>query len=283
MSDTRDIPVESESPRQPGPSLLTERTLTGIFVHLIGLLTAFIGPLLIYAASSHEFTQRNARNAANWQLFYFATVVVAILLFGVVFVADLLLPDVIVFVLLLVIFVFVLLMAVLGFLNLAFVLIATGKAIFGGSWEYPITPDRLDIDRSSLEMDIAPWKLTLIYVLIVPVLFGGLGWISLHGAPESDSGFAAFFGLTAITLIVSVFTFVLLYRDLSIVTRMESSWNPSPIAYLATPVAGGIVTYLLATTYYHSENPAGDAVYGYMGVLWVITVIYLYQRYRHDN
>src|SRR6056297_2971170 len=54
---------------EPGPELLTERSLLGIFVHLVGFTTGIIGPGVIYFLSKDNFTRENARNALNWQLF----------------------------------------------------------------------------------------------------------------------------------------------------------------------------------------------------------------------
>lgn len=160
MSNEHDTPTDAAPTPQPGPDVLAERTLTGIFVHLIGLLTSFIGPLLIYAASDHEFTQKNARNAMNWQLFYLTTLVGALLLFGAAFVADIVLPDMIVIALFLVVFAFFLGIMIIGFLNIVFPLVATGKAIFGGAWKYPIAPDFFNFDWTSINVEFDWWKLT---------------------------------------------------------------------------------------------------------------------------
>lgn len=54
----------------PGPSVLNERTITGVFVHLLGLLPIIGLPLvgLISFGSSHPFTRTNAQNVLNWYL-----------------------------------------------------------------------------------------------------------------------------------------------------------------------------------------------------------------------
>ena len=59
-----------------GPELLAERSVLGIFIHPITLLTGFFGVGIVLAAfvyllSSHQFTRENARNALNWHLSVF--------------------------------------------------------------------------------------------------------------------------------------------------------------------------------------------------------------------
>ncbi|WP_242611580.1 DUF4870 domain-containing protein [Natrinema hispanicum] len=65
--------TSTDSQTQPGPNLLTERTLSGIFVHLLGLGTGFVFPAVIYLVSKRDFTRENARNAFNWQLLFTGT------------------------------------------------------------------------------------------------------------------------------------------------------------------------------------------------------------------
>lgn len=138
---------------QPGPALLNERPLLGIFVHLFAMITGLFGlgfviPGILYSVSDHEFTRENARNAFNWHLFYFAFQV-TLLAFALVFVlgADALegyVPDPLFLVPFALIFVGITLSFVLFVLTGVFGLVATGKAIFGDAWEYPIAPDIVD-------------------------------------------------------------------------------------------------------------------------------------------
>lgn len=280
MSNEHDIPTGPAPTSQPGPDVLAERTLTGIFVHLIGFLTSFIGPLLIYVVSDHDFTRENARNAMNWQFFYVTVLAGAILLFGGVFVADTVLPDVIVVALFLVVFALFLSVVLIGFLNFVFPLVATGKAIFGGTWEYPIAPDFFDLERSTFGVEFEWWKLIAVYVFTAPLLFGALLWSALGEEPDSGIWFGAFFATLLFVLVASLFALVLLYKDIEDVRSTEMSWKPNWMPYLGAPIGGGVATYLAAAYYIQSDNPSGDAVYGYMVVLWLVSVVFLYRRHR---
>jgi uncharacterized Tic20 family protein len=137
--------------------LLGRRPLSGIFVHLFGLLTGSVRPGLVSLLSSREFTRENARHALNWQLsvtaLTLAMFVCLVLGFGEFdlpgggTVEILLLPDPIalVFVLLTIVLIFVLTLA--SFANLVFPLLATGKAIFGTPWKYPFAHEFVTDDE----------------------------------------------------------------------------------------------------------------------------------------
>jgi len=69
-----------------GPELLAERSVLGVFIHPITLLTGFFGigimlAAVVYLLSSHQFTRANARNALNWHLSVFGVATVGIVLF----------------------------------------------------------------------------------------------------------------------------------------------------------------------------------------------------------
>jgi len=137
--------MNSTSPTS-GPELLNERSIGGIFVHLLGLLTSFFGPLLVYVVSDHEFTRANARHAMNWHASVFVLFVVGTVTFFLG--ADeltiggeptefSLLPAPLdtVFTLAGVLLLVLLLIAIL--LTFVYVIVATVKAIFGSVWTYP--------------------------------------------------------------------------------------------------------------------------------------------------
>ncbi|TYT60461.1 DUF4870 domain-containing protein [Natrialba swarupiae] len=144
MTTERDVPNAASS-TDPGPALLSERPLLGVFVHVIGLFTGIVGPGLLYLVSDREFTRANARNAFNWQLLVFAAgLVVMASVFGWILAVEWTpIPDVIALGWFLVIFVAMFGLVAVIFLNLIFPIIATVKAIFGGAWAYPLTPDFL--------------------------------------------------------------------------------------------------------------------------------------------
>ncbi|THE63638.1 DUF4870 domain-containing protein [Salinadaptatus halalkaliphilus] len=145
MSTEHDSTSAAESTTEPGPSLLTERPLLGIFVHLLGLLTSIVGPGVLYLVSSREFTRQNARNAFNWQLLLaLSWTGVLVAMVGWILLAELpLVPDLLAIAMFLVIFLAMFGLIVLSFCNLLFPLVATGKAIFGSAWSYPLVPDFL--------------------------------------------------------------------------------------------------------------------------------------------
>lgn len=120
---------------EPGPDLLHERTLWGIFVHLLspffGLFLA--GPL--YLLSDHPFTTENARNVINWWI----TVLLVLLgLFGWILLDVVGLPDglmILIFLPLVVAFAYI----TIG--TMLFAIVGAVKAIFGSTWKYPLAPE----------------------------------------------------------------------------------------------------------------------------------------------
>ena len=78
----------------------TEDRTLGILVHILGLFTSWIGPLIVYLVSKDGMTKDNARESLNFQitvmLAYFLCMVLALVLIGIfmmwiVFIADLVL------------------------------------------------------------------------------------------------------------------------------------------------------------------------------------------------
>lgn len=283
MSNEHDTPNRAEPTSQPGPDVLAERTLTGIFVHLLGLLTSFVGPLVVYAVSDHPFTRRNARNAMNWQLLYAGTLAVTLLAAGLLFVADAVLPDPIVLVAFLAVFAVISATTVVGLLNVALPLFATGKAVFGDAWEYPLAPDVLALERSRADVEFAWWKLLSVFVLTAPALFAGVASSAIGRSPDDVLPAGAFFAVVAVVLVAALFSLPVLYRDAAAVARTDAGWTPNWLTYVGIPFGGGIATYLVAAYYFGSANPTGDAVYGFLAVFWLSTVVYLYRRLTHRH
>lgn len=149
MGDRQDVATsesatEPNSPAaEPGPSLLSERSLLGIFVHLIGFATGLVGPGLVYLVSENEFTRANARNALNWQLFL-APVFVGIIVFlvGGMGVSSLgTIPEALELALFVPLSLLLAVAFVLSLLTFVFPVVATAKAILGEAWEYPLAPE----------------------------------------------------------------------------------------------------------------------------------------------
>ncbi|WP_459193214.1 DUF4870 domain-containing protein [Halosimplex sp. J119] len=136
----------TSTPPASGPELLDERSLGGILVHLLGLFTGFLGPLVVYAASDHAFTRTNARYAINWHLSVSTLALVAFVTF-LLGADDLtvggqttdlsLLPAPLDAVFGVVGTVLLLVLVAAMFLTFAYVAVATAKAIFGSIWTYP--------------------------------------------------------------------------------------------------------------------------------------------------
>ncbi|ELY76597.1 DUF4870 domain-containing protein [Natrinema pallidum] len=141
---TNSSPTESPT-TEPGPSILAERTLLGIFVHFIAILP-FIGPIatvVIYLASSHEFTRANARNALDWHLFVIGSVLATFaLLIGLDTLFEYVtVPGSLEAAVLLPVFVLVFAAMSLGLLSAVIWIVAMAKAIFGEAWRYPFAPE----------------------------------------------------------------------------------------------------------------------------------------------
>ena len=141
----------TSTPTASGPELLDERSLGGILVHLLGLLTGFVGPAIVYVASTHEYTRMNARHALNWHVTVFVLLIVALVTFmlgaddltiggdpiDVSHTIGSLLPSAIETVFGVIGIVLLIALAVASFLTLVYTIVATVKAIFGSVWTYP--------------------------------------------------------------------------------------------------------------------------------------------------
>ena len=133
---------------EPGPNLLTERTLTGIFLHPLGLVSGVTLPGIVYLTTDHPFTRENARNVLNWHLCYLSVLAAVLFGFALTFVVDAILPDFapfdwVVLALLLLVVAGIFVLAALTLLTMVFSVVGMAKAIFGTPWEYPLAPDLL--------------------------------------------------------------------------------------------------------------------------------------------
>lgn len=90
-----------------------------ILTHILGLLTGWLGPLIILLATSEEPARNHARMALNWQLSF-------VIYAGVSAVLALVVVG------------FFLLIAV-SILDLVFCIMAAVKAERGELWKYPVT------------------------------------------------------------------------------------------------------------------------------------------------
>lgn len=278
----------STSTTQPGPNVLEERTLSGIFVHLLGVGTGFVLPALVYLVAEHEFTRENARNAFNWQVIVtgvFAT------LFGLLaagFAIDSVASESSLLQYLGMAFLLVAAIGLFGstfvfLVNFVFGLAAMGKAIFGSAWTYPFAPDVVGWLASRVGSDIGWWKLLAAHCVVTPLAGTYLAWVFLEPGAEDGPMFFVSFGLILALLLTSVLTPGVLVRDMRAVAKTGTSWRPSWLTYVVGPAVLAALTYVVAAVQFNSVNPAGDAIYGFAGALWLAVIIYLIRRYRQVN
>lgn len=141
---TNPSPTDS-STTEPGPSILAERTLLGIFVHFIAILplVGLIATVVIYAVSNREFTRANARNALDWHLFVSGSFLATfVLVFGLDALFEYVaLPGIVETAVFLPVFALAFVAIFLGFLSVFVWIVAMAKAIFGEAWRYPFVPE----------------------------------------------------------------------------------------------------------------------------------------------
>ena len=116
------------------------------------------------------------------------------------------------------------------------------------------------------------------YVLLAPAVLYYALWLVPEGGVEV--------GLSILGLIVliplSVVVLVGLFVDATAPRTRASEWLPSVRAYVGVPIGTYALVYAAAALL-GSTNPAGFALYGFMGVLWLSALVYLCNRYRHDG
>ena len=164
-------------------------------------------------------------------------------------------------------------------LNVAFGLIAMGKAIFGSAWSYPLTPDFIGWLEAKTDGSVAWWMVLIGYAATVPITFAYLFWTGIAGEPESGLVFAIGFVLVMFLLITSIITPVVLIRDARANAESDTNSTMSWLPYVGSPLACAALTYILTALQFGSENPFGDAIYAFAGAFWLTTVVYLVRKY----
>lgn len=272
--------TSTDSQTQPGPSLLTDRPLGGIFVHLLGLGTLFVLPAVVYLVANRDFTRQNARHALNWQLLYTGAFVVLFGTLGVGLVVDTWAPDETVFQWIGAAFVLAFAAGLFAstfamLLNLAFVLIATGNAIFGTAWSYPLAPDFVGWLETTANGALTWRRLLVGYAATVPIPFASLFWTGLAGGPDGGLVFTVGFALVVYLLVASILAPAVLVRDARATAESAGTPRATWLPYVAGPLAIAALTYGLAAVQFGSESPPGDAIYAFAGAFWFATVVYL--------
>lgn len=90
-----------------------------ILAHILGILTGFIGPLIIFLSSENKKVKQHAKNSLNWQISFIIYMFVSMIL---------------IFILIGILTAFALVI-----INLTFSIIAAIRAGEGKIWKYPFT------------------------------------------------------------------------------------------------------------------------------------------------
>lgn len=119
------------------------------------------------------------------------------------------------------------------------------------------------------------WRAVPIYALLAPIALLSVWW----GSPDGGVGFAvAFLGLLVLVPL-SIVTLVGLFLD---ATEPRMDWIPSVGIYVGVPIALYALVYLASAGQGRVE-PSGDAWYGFVAALWMVTVAYVTNKYRHTG
>ena len=95
-----------------------DKTLA-IVTHILGWVTGFIGPLIVFLIAKDKFTKDNAKNALNWQF----SLIIYLILSAI----------------LMIVLIGFLMIFVVVVLNVIFSIIAAVKASEGIVWRYPLS------------------------------------------------------------------------------------------------------------------------------------------------
>lgn len=111
-------PMPPPPPSAAGATASSETRTLALLAHVLGLLTSFLGPLILLAASQNEEVKAHARRALNWQLsliiYTIVSIVLVFVLIGILLIVALMICDFI------------------------FCIIAAVKAADGRRWNYPM-------------------------------------------------------------------------------------------------------------------------------------------------
>jgi len=262
----------------PGPELLNERSIGGILVHLLSIPTGVVGAGLVYLVATNEFTKRNARNALNWHL---AVLALTVLTFGSIFIlAELTGQGITNIVTLsspiatgagLVVSALFLVWMIVTTSTFLVGFIATGKAIFGDVWRYPLTPRLVERFGSQVELP-GGWPVVIVgYVVVAPLVIGTV----FFGPQEGVAIIATAFGLFGLIMILAPLTGVAMYLHATRASPANTNWKPHTVVYIGAPVLVAVLAYALSRTFTDSINPGGDAMYVFLAAFWVASLAYV--------
>lgn len=261
-----------------GPSLLEERSISGILVHFVAIPTGVIGAGLVYLLATSDFTKRNARNALDWHLTVLTFVAVT---FGSLFIyAELtgqgttdviILPSPVASGAALVISVLLTLWTGVVFWTIIVGFIAMAKATFGTAWRYPLSPEL--VDRVGTYTDVPDtWPLViLVYVVLLPLIIWGVFFGSTGGA----AFFLSAFGLLGLIILLTPLTVVAMYLHGERDRPQGAGWQPHIVAYVGGPIITAVAGYMISGRFTESVYPPGDAMYVFLAAFWVSAIVYV--------
>ena len=54
-------------------------TTLAVLTHILGLITGFIGPLVLYLVAKDNYTKEHSKHALNWQISYAIYIIISML------------------------------------------------------------------------------------------------------------------------------------------------------------------------------------------------------------
>lgn len=267
-----------DSTATKGPQLLEERSLSGIFVHLLAIPTGVFGAGLVYLLSTNEFTKQNARNAVDWHLTVLA---LTISTFGSVFAYSELtgqegatiatVPSLVASGGSIVVSALLSLWTIVPVLTIIVGLFAMGNAIFGTAWRYPLAPRFVERIEPIVARSGGWLLLILAYTAVAPLIIGTV----LFGPREGVTFLLSGVGMIGLILVLTPATGAALYQHGERNRPNDADWQPPVVAYIGTPILVAVAGYVGSDTFTDSIYPAGDAMYVFLGAFWVATVVYV--------
>lgn len=270
--------TRNPAPTSEGPNLLEERSIGGIFVHFLAIPTSVVGAGIVYLLATNEFTKRNARNALDWHLTVLAITVLA---FGSLFVLGefteqglfgvAVLPSPVVATAGLVVSALLTLQTVVWIWTFVVGFVAMGKATFGTTWRYPLSPTL--VGRYGSRVDVSgKWPLVVLaYVVLLPIVMWGVFFGSMDGA----AFFLSAFGLLGLVMVLTPLTAVAMYINGERDRPPDADWQPQIVAYVGVPILIAAVGYVISRTFTESVYPPGDAMYVFLAAFWLSSIVYV--------
>ena len=268
----------SSTPPTPGPELLDQRSLSGIFVHFLAIPTGIVGAGLLYLLATDEFTKRNARNALDWHL---TVLLITAISFGSLFayaeftgqaMTDVaILPSSVSAVGGIVILILFTLWFAATVWTFVVGLIAMVKAIFGTAWRYPLSLALVKRFESHINSS-GGWPLVILgYVVLSPLLISA---VFINSANDVISIFSAF-GLVGLILVLTPLTGVGMYLHSKGDWLHGDAKRPYIAVHVGVPIILAAIGYAVSSQLRQSISPQGDAMYVFLAAFWISSIAYM--------